>query len=111
MNAATAPRADAERLLVVDPVSRAIDDRRVDDLPRLLRAGDVLVVNDAATLPASLVGRTAAGAPLELRLLGRPRRAATGPRWRSATATGARRRRTARRRPRWRSVTRSRSRD
>jgi S-adenosylmethionine:tRNA ribosyltransferase-isomerase len=30
------------------------------------------VVNDAATLPASLVGRTAAGAPVELRLCGFP---------------------------------------
>jgi S-adenosylmethionine:tRNA ribosyltransferase-isomerase len=78
VNAATAPRGEAERLLIVDPVSHAIDDRRVDDLPGLLRAGDVLVVNDAATLPASLVGRTAAGAPVELRLLGRP---ASGDDW------------------------------
>ncbi|MET0554665.1 MAG: S-adenosylmethionine:tRNA ribosyltransferase-isomerase [Vicinamibacteria bacterium] len=74
MNAATAPRADAagDRLLVVDPAAHTIDDRRVDDLPGLLRAGDVVVVNDAATLPASLLGRTAAGAAVELRLLGRP---------------------------------------
>ncbi len=39
-------------------------------LPELLRAGDVLVVNDAATLPASLPGRTASGAHFELRLSG-----------------------------------------
>jgi S-adenosylmethionine:tRNA ribosyltransferase-isomerase len=80
VNAATAPRADpaGERLLVVDPGAGTIDDRRVDDLPALLRAGDVVVVNDAATLPASLVGRTAAGAPVELRLLGR---AASGDEW------------------------------
>ena len=32
---------------------------RARDLPTLLRAGDLLVVNDAATLPASLQGRTA----------------------------------------------------
>jgi len=37
-------------------------------LPRLLGAGDLVVVNDAATLPASLQGRTAAGAVFELRL-------------------------------------------
>lgn len=37
-------------------------------LPSLLRAGDLVVVNDAATLPASLHGRTAAGADIELRL-------------------------------------------
>jgi S-adenosylmethionine:tRNA ribosyltransferase-isomerase len=37
-------------------------------LPRHLRAGDVVVVNDAATLPASIRARTAAGAVFELRL-------------------------------------------
>lgn len=39
-------------------------------LPRLLRAGDLVIVNDAATLPASLPGTTADGAPFELRLTG-----------------------------------------
>ena len=38
---------------------------------RLFRAGDLVVANDAATLPASLSGRHAAtGAPVELRLAG-----------------------------------------
>lgn len=39
-------------------------------LPRLLRAGDLVVLNDAATLPASLHGRTARGDAFELRLSG-----------------------------------------
>jgi len=39
-------------------------------LPGLLGAGDLVVVNDAATLPASLPGRTAAGLVFELRLSG-----------------------------------------
>lgn len=39
-------------------------------LSELLREGDLLVVNDAATLPASLPGRTANGAHFELRLTG-----------------------------------------
>ncbi|HEU4733573.1 MAG TPA: S-adenosylmethionine:tRNA ribosyltransferase-isomerase [Kofleriaceae bacterium] len=39
-------------------------------LPRLLRRGDLVVVNDAATLPASLPGRTAGGEVFELRLSG-----------------------------------------
>jgi S-adenosylmethionine:tRNA ribosyltransferase-isomerase len=43
---------------------------RMGELPQLLDRGDVLVVNDAATLPASLRARTAIGAPVELRLLG-----------------------------------------
>jgi len=37
-------------------------------LPSLLRAGDLVVVNDAATLPASLRGTTARGEPVELRI-------------------------------------------
>ena len=41
---------------------------RFAELPRLLGAGDLVVVNDAATLPASLVGVTAQGEPFELRL-------------------------------------------
>lgn len=39
-------------------------------LPELLRAGDLVVVNDAATLPGSLHGVTARGEPIELRLAG-----------------------------------------
>ncbi len=39
-------------------------------VPRLLRAGDLVIVNDAATLPASLPGTTHAGASFELRLTG-----------------------------------------
>ena len=41
------------------------------DLPALLRAGDLLVVNDAATLPASLAGRSRCGV-VEVRLAGVP---------------------------------------
>jgi S-adenosylmethionine:tRNA ribosyltransferase-isomerase len=40
-------------------------------LPRLLAPGDLIVVNDAATLPASLAGHTQGGAPIEIRLSGR----------------------------------------
>jgi S-adenosylmethionine:tRNA ribosyltransferase-isomerase len=39
----------------------------IEDLPRELRAGDLVVLNDAATLPASLSTR-AGGAAVELRL-------------------------------------------
>jgi S-adenosylmethionine:tRNA ribosyltransferase-isomerase len=54
-----------ERLLVVDPRTGSLEHARIGDLSRHLAANDVLVVNDAATLPASL--RTDDGA-LELRL-------------------------------------------
>lgn len=64
-----APRAGLhrERLLVVDPLSGRIGDYRIDELPRLFGAGDALIVNDAATLPASL----RAAPELELRLVAR----------------------------------------
>jgi S-adenosylmethionine:tRNA ribosyltransferase-isomerase len=58
-----------ERLLVIDPAAGSYADAHVRDLGRWLRPGDLLVVNDAATLPASLDGKTADGAPLEVRLL------------------------------------------
>ena len=46
---------DAARMLVVEG-SGALDDRRVSDLPQMLRAGDVLVVNDTRVIPAQLEG-------------------------------------------------------
>jgi len=45
-------------------------DGRIGDLRDLLREGDLLVVNDAATLPASLRGVTGSGVPVEVRLAG-----------------------------------------
>jgi S-adenosylmethionine:tRNA ribosyltransferase-isomerase len=47
---------DAARLLVVGQ-GGALADRHVRDLPGLLRAGDVLVVNDTRVIPAQLEGR------------------------------------------------------
>lgn len=59
------------RLLHVDPARGTYHDARIPELARLLRPGDLLVLNDAATLPASLVGWSPKG-PLELRLAGPP---------------------------------------
>jgi S-adenosylmethionine:tRNA ribosyltransferase-isomerase len=47
---------DAARLLLV-PGSGPFEDLGVRDLPRLLRAGDVLVFNDTRVIPAQLEGR------------------------------------------------------
>jgi S-adenosylmethionine:tRNA ribosyltransferase-isomerase len=71
VKAATWPRPEPseERLLLVDPRGGRFDDARLGDLPRCLGSGDVLIVNDAATLPASLAA-TVRGQPLEVRLLG-----------------------------------------
>ncbi|MGE0549393.1 MAG: S-adenosylmethionine:tRNA ribosyltransferase-isomerase [Kofleriaceae bacterium] len=56
------------RLVVVSDREPAL--ARFADVATLLRAGDVVVVNDAATLPGSLRGRTDDGGELELRLSG-----------------------------------------
>ena len=58
----------AVRLLVTGESAARIEPFAA--LPRLLRAGDLVVLNDAATLPGSLRGTTADGAPFELRLSG-----------------------------------------
>src|SRR6185503_16825668 len=64
MSPATWPRDNPleERLLRVDPRAERFLDARVADLPSMLREGDLLVVNDGATLPASLRGMTVTGA-------------------------------------------------
>jgi S-adenosylmethionine:tRNA ribosyltransferase-isomerase len=71
VRAADAPRAAAQqRLLHLDRRTGAVHDLDMAALPTLLRRGDLMVLNDAATLPASLAARTASGEPLELRLAG-----------------------------------------
>jgi S-adenosylmethionine:tRNA ribosyltransferase-isomerase len=70
MSPATWPRAKPldEQLLVIDPEAGKLRDARVGDLPSFLHAGDLVVVNDAATLPASLRGVTDRGAAIEARI-------------------------------------------
>ena len=61
---------DAARMLVVEG-AKPLADRTVRDLPRLLRAGDVLVFNDTRVIPAQLEGRRGAariGATLHKRI-------------------------------------------
>lgn len=64
-----APRG-SHRLLWIDPVAGTHGVDAVAGLPDRLRPGDLVVVNDAATLPASLPARSASGAPVEIRLAG-----------------------------------------
>lgn len=58
-----------ERLLHIDPRTGSLADSRVADLPTLLGPGDLLVLNDSATMPASLQGTTESGLPVEARLI------------------------------------------
>jgi S-adenosylmethionine:tRNA ribosyltransferase-isomerase len=66
MNAAIWPRRmpNLERLLVMDRRGASLRDAHIKDLPGLLKPGDLLILNDAATLPASLL----VNAQLEIRL-------------------------------------------
>src|SRR5688500_20335939 len=56
-------------MLVVDPASATVLDATVGDLARVLGPGDVVVINDASTLPASLPAIAPSGRPHELRLV------------------------------------------
>jgi S-adenosylmethionine:tRNA ribosyltransferase-isomerase len=71
-------RRDHVRLLLLDRDSGAVAHHRFDELPRLLEPGDLVVVNDSRTIPASLLGRTASGAALEVRLVARAPGGAAG---------------------------------
>ena len=69
-NAAVQRPPDA-RLMVVDGSGHVVHARRAD-FHTLVCSGDVVIANDAATLPASLFGiHVATGRPIELRLAGR----------------------------------------
>jgi S-adenosylmethionine:tRNA ribosyltransferase-isomerase len=53
--AARRPRAfGSERLLAIDAARGVVSHHRFAELPALLRPGDLMVVNDAATLPSAL---------------------------------------------------------
>ena len=57
---------DGVRLLVTDRRTRSHSHARFYDLPSLLQAGDLLVVNDSATLPAAIVARRIGGEAIAL---------------------------------------------
>ena len=71
MSPATWPRNNplGERLLRIDPRSGNLTDARIADLPSMLGPGDLLVLNDSATMPASLQGTTEDGSHVEARLI------------------------------------------
>jgi S-adenosylmethionine:tRNA ribosyltransferase-isomerase len=61
------PERDASRLMTLGRTSGAVGHHRFTALPDLLRAGDLLVVNDARVIPARLLGRKAkTGGQVEL---------------------------------------------
>jgi len=68
MKAARAPRNDKTKVKLLIVKHDGIEDGSIERLPDHLRSGDLLVVNDAATLPASLPARDARNNQVELRL-------------------------------------------
>jgi S-adenosylmethionine:tRNA ribosyltransferase-isomerase len=72
---------DAARLLVL-PAEGPLSHRAVAELPALLRAGDLLVLNDTRVIPARLLGRKDSGGKAEL-LLCEPLEGGLGRRWRA----------------------------
>lgn len=72
---------DASRLLVVKSTG-SLEHRAIADLPELLRAGDLLVLNDTRVIPARLLGKKESGGKVEL-LLCEPLAGGLGRRWRA----------------------------
>ena len=62
-------RRDASRLLTLDRESGAVGHHHFYDLPRFLRPGDCLVLNDSRVLPARLIGHRPTGGTCEVLLL------------------------------------------
>ena len=62
------PERSASRLLVLDGATGRWHDRRMRDLPQLLQAPDLLVLNDTRVLPARLHARKPTGGRIELLL-------------------------------------------
>ena len=78
---------DASRLLVLDRARGAREDALFSDLPRWLRAGDCLVVNESRVIPARLIGVLEGdGRPVELLML----RPLDGGRWEALVRPGKR---------------------
>ena len=59
----------ASRMLVVDRRDASLTDSRFTELPRFLRRGDLLVLNNTKVFPARLLGQTETGANIEIFLV------------------------------------------
>ncbi len=68
MKAAQAPRTEKKKVKLLVVEAEQMHDGLMEQLPQYLRTNDLLVVNDAATLPASLHGSDEHDRPVEIRL-------------------------------------------
>ncbi len=63
------PERTASRMMVVDRATGKWEHGRITDLPKLLKTGDVLVVNDSRVIPARIFGKRFDGKEVELLLV------------------------------------------
>ena len=77
---------ETARLLVIDRAGGDLADRRVSELPALLRPGDCLVVNDSRVIPARVLAEDDQGRGVELLFL----EPETPRRWRALVRPGRR---------------------
>jgi len=81
----------ASRLMRLDRATGAVSHGAFVDLPRLLRAGDLLVLNDTRVFPARLLGhREPGGGGVECLLVARLDSRPGEDRWRALVSPGAR---------------------
>ena len=59
----------ASRLMVLKRAEQAIEHAQFEDLPRYLKKGDLLVLNDTRVIPARLIGRRKTGGQVEFLLV------------------------------------------
>ena len=67
-----ASKRDHSRLFVMDRKKKSFTDNHFFDLPKLLSAGDLIVVNDTRVVPARLFGQKESGGRVEILVLGYP---------------------------------------
>lgn len=60
---------DSSRLLRLNKITGEMEHLHFSDLPRFLRPGDCLVLNDSRVLPARLIGQRSTGGQIEVLLL------------------------------------------
>jgi S-adenosylmethionine:tRNA ribosyltransferase-isomerase len=60
------PERSAGRMLLLDPATGDIADRYVRELPRFLRPGDLVVLNDTRVVAARLIGHKPSGGRVEI---------------------------------------------
>ena len=62
-------KRENSRMLFVNRAEKSFDDRHFYDLPKFLRKGDVIVLNNTKVFPARLFGKAETGAKIEIFLV------------------------------------------